>query len=219
MNCAQARFLLYAYLDRDISSVEAQSLSRHIAECPPCAARARSARGVAELLRSRMTRSQAPIRLRQRLREGEAAARRFRYPLLGTAAVILFLLVPLVADVSGRRSILTAAGSAPALAAATGASLSGAVLVGASAKAPDLVTRHMTGTLVCLECESRLEAGLCPLPKSHHEAAFCADNGEVWRLMSHDPSSFARRASGQTVTVDGVTFPRSGFLRASRVGY
>ncbi|HEY6147854.1 MAG TPA: zf-HC2 domain-containing protein [Thermoanaerobaculia bacterium] len=218
MNCAQARFLLYAYLDRDISSVEADALSRHLTECPPCAARARSARGLAEVLRSRMTRSQAPIRLRLRLREGETAARRFRYPLLATAAVVLFLLLPLVADVSGRRSIIS---SSPALAAATSASISGVALLGAraaSAQAPDLVTRHMTGTLVCLECESRIEAGLCPLPEARHEAAFCADNGEVWRLMSHDPS-FTQRAAGQTVTVDGVGFPRSGFLRASRVGY
>jgi anti-sigma factor (TIGR02949 family) len=218
MNCAQARFLLYAYLDRDISSVEAEALSRHLTECPPCAARARSARGLAEVLRSRMTRSQAPIRLRQRLREGEAAARRFRYPLLATAAVVLFLLVPLVADVSGRRSMMS---STPALAAAaaTSASISGSIL-GArqGSRAPDMVTRHMTGTLVCLECESRIEAGLCPLPESHHEAAFCADNGEVWRLMSHDPT-FTQRSAGQTVTVEGVGFPRSGFLRASRVGY
>jgi len=218
MNCAQARFLLYAYLDRDISSVEADALSRHLTECPPCAARARSARGLAEVLRSRMTRSQAPIRLRLRLREGEMAARRFRYPLLATAAVVLFLLLPLVADVSGRRSMIS---SSPALAVATGASITGAAVLGArsvSHDAPDLVTRHMTGTLVCLECEARVEAGLCPLPESRHEAAFCAENGEVWRLMAHDPS-FTQRSAGQTVTVDGVGFPRSGFLRASRVGY
>ncbi|MDQ6894458.1 MAG: zf-HC2 domain-containing protein [Acidobacteriota bacterium] len=217
MNCAQARFLLYAYLDRDISSVEADALSRHLTECPPCAARARSARGLAEVLRSRMTRSQAPIRLRLRLREGETAARRFRYPLLATAAVVLFLLVPLVADVSGRRSLI----SSPAFAVAAGASIAGTAVVGArsaSLATPDLVTRHMTGTLVCLECEARIEAGLCPLPEARHEAAFCADNGEVWRLMSHDPS-FTQRSAGQTVTVDGVGFPRSGFLRASRVGY
>jgi hypothetical protein len=218
MNCAQARFLLYAYLDRDISSVEADALSRHLLECPPCGARARSARGLAEVLRSRMTRSQAPIRLRLRLREGEAAARRFRYPLLATAAVVLFLVLPLVADVSGRRSMIS---SSPALAVATSASIAGVAVAGArsaSHEAPDLVTRHMTGTLVCLECEARVEAGLCPLPESRHEAAFCAENGEVWRLMAHDPS-FTQRSAGQTVTVDGVGFPRSGFLRASRVGY
>ena len=76
----------------------------------------------------------------------------------------------------------------------------------------------MTGTLVCLTCESRIEAGLCPLPESHHQAGLCADNGEVWRLMSRD-SSLAQASAGQTVTVEGIAFPQSGFLRASRVGY
>jgi hypothetical protein len=76
----------------------------------------------------------------------------------------------------------------------------------------------LTGTLVCLQCETRHEAGFCPLPESHHEPGFCADNGEVWRLMSRDPS-VAQSGVGQTVTVEGVGFPRSGFLRASRVGY
>ena len=76
----------------------------------------------------------------------------------------------------------------------------------------------LTGTLVCLNCETRHEAGLCPLPESHHEPGFCADNGEVWRLMFRDPS-IAQASVGQTVTVEGVGFPRSGFLRASRVGY
>jgi anti-sigma factor (TIGR02949 family) len=214
MNCAQARFLLYAYLDRDISRTEAEALSRHVADCSPCAARARSARGMAEVLRSRVTRSQAPIRLRQRLRRGDAASARFRYPLLATAAVILFLLIPLVADVSGPR----APGSiAPALADVSG----GPRMVLLSSKGRQesaLVTRHMTGILVCLHCEARIEAGLCPLPHATHDAAFCADNGEVWRLMSRDPE-FTQKAAGQTVTVDGVGFPRSGFLRASRVGY
>jgi hypothetical protein len=76
----------------------------------------------------------------------------------------------------------------------------------------------LTGTLVCLQCENRHEAGLCPLPESQHEAGFCADNGEVWRLMARDPSAFPSNV-GQTVTVEGVAFPQSGFLRASRVGY
>jgi hypothetical protein len=76
----------------------------------------------------------------------------------------------------------------------------------------------LTGTLVCLQCETRHEAGLCPLPETQHVPGFCADNGEVWRLMSRDPS-VAQAAAGQTVTVEGVGFPRSGFLRASRVGY
>ena len=76
----------------------------------------------------------------------------------------------------------------------------------------------LTGTLVCLQCDTRHEAGLCPLPEAQHEPGFCADNGEVWRLMARDPSE-VQAAVGQTVTVEGVAFPRSGFLRASRVGY
>src|SRR5476651_1940039 len=110
MNCAQARFFLYAYLERDISPTEADSLSRHLAECHPCDARARSARGLAWVLRSRVERSPAPIRLRERLHHGEVLPARFRYPLLATAAVVLFLIVPLVADVSGRQ-VVVAAGS------------------------------------------------------------------------------------------------------------
>lgn len=217
MNCAQARFLLYAYLDRDISPSEAESLARHIADCAACEARARSARGMARLLRSRIARAPAPIRLRERLHHGEVSPARFRYPLAATAAVVLFLLVPLVADVASPRN--PAEGDAPAPALAT---MSAAAVVPAAAslaaRSEPLVTRHMTGTLVCIECESRLEAGLCPLPQGHHEPAFCADNGEVWRLMFRDPS-FSSRAEGQTLTLEGVGFTQSGFLRASRVGY
>ena len=217
MNCAQARFLLYAHLERDISKAEADALSRHLAECGPCEARARSARGLAQVLRCRMERSPAPNRLRQRLHQGDVRPKRFEYPLLATAAVVLFLLIPLVADVSGRR-LRTEEPNASGLSSETVmlASLSGPR--GAGLNGPSLVSRRMTGTLVCLDCESRLEAGLCPLPDAHHEAAFCADNGEVWRLMSRDPA-FTQKSAGQTLTVEGVGFPQSGFLRASRVGY
>jgi anti-sigma factor (TIGR02949 family) len=210
MNCAQARFLLYAFLDREISTSESEALSRHLAECPPCEARSRSARGLIRVLRSRVERSPAPIRLRQRLHQGEVLPARFKYPLAATAAVVLFLLVPLVADVTGPREAGPRVALASLAASNTGlASLSGSDI---------LVTRHMSGTLVCLDCESRSEAGLCPLPHAHHEPAFCADNGEVWRLMSRDPA-LTQKSAGQTLTVEGVTFPRSGYLRASRVGY
>lgn len=211
MNCAQARFLLYAYLDREISSSEAEALSRHLAECPPCEARSQSARGLVRVLRSRVERAPAPVRLRARLHQGVVSPAQFKYHLAATAAVVLFLLVPLVADVAGPRE----AGSPVSL-----ASLGGSVLPTGASFSSDtaLVTRHMSGTLVCLDCESRSEVGLCPLPHAHHEPAFCADNGEVWRLMSRD-SSFTQNSAGQTLTVEGVAFPRSGFLRASRVGY
>lgn len=216
MNCAQARFFLYAYLDRDISASEADALSRHIRDCPSCQARARSARGLASVLRSRIARTSAPIRLRERLRQGEVHPARFRYPLAATAAVVLFLIVPLVADVSGQRGAsepleagLASIGVAPAHRGASSAAVGGGSA---------LVSRRMTGTLVCLDCEARIEAGLCPLPEAQHEAAFCADNGEVWRLMPRNPS-FDEKAAGQTLTVEGVGFPQSGFLRANRVGY
>jgi anti-sigma factor (TIGR02949 family) len=219
MNCAQARFLLYAYMDREISASEAEALARHVAECPPCEARSRSARGLVQVLRSRVERSPAPIRLRARLHQGEVTPDRFRYPLAATAAVLLFLLVPLVADVSEpRETSPVALASLGASGVVDGGGLASVAAVTRAAAETAPVTRHMSGTLVCLDCESRSEAGLCPLPHAHHEPAFCADNGEVWRLMSRDPS-FTQKAAGQTLTVEGVAFPRSGFLRASRVGY
>ncbi len=206
MDCASTRFLLYAYLDRDLSFCEADALSRHLAECAPCEARSRSARGLARLLHSRLDRTPAPARLRVRLQQGLPRAARPRYPLYGTAAALLLLILPLVADSPGRSS-------APA-----------SVLMSALEPAPlkpssmKLVSRRMSGTLICLQCEARLEAGLCPLPQTKHEPGLCADNGEVWRLMSPDPS-FTQASAGQTVTVEGIAFPQSGFLRASRVGY
>lgn len=225
MNCAETRFLLYAYLEREISSPEAEELSRHLQKCRPCAARARSARGLANVLRSHVERAPAPLRLRERIRQGEPVAARFRYPLLATAAVVLFLLIPLVADVSGPlssastgRAVASVASTAAAAASAAAANfvpLSGRP---AAQTGSGVVVRSMSGTLVCLDCEARLEAGLCPLPESHHEAAICADNGEVWRLMTRDPA-FSQKTAGQTVTVEGVGFSQSGFLRASRVGY
>jgi hypothetical protein len=118
------------------------------------------------------------------------------------------VILPVVADGPGARPA-----AAPAIA------LSSVVGVPGIAPAAYLESRGvvLTGTLVCLQCETRHEAGLCPLPESHHEAGFCADNGEVWRLMARDGSSFPNYV-GQTVTVEGVAFPQSGFLRASRAG-
>src|SRR5215831_908684 len=208
MDCAKARFLLYAYLDRDLSAPEADALSRHLSACPPCQARSRSARGLAQILRSRVDRAIAPHRLRLRLQQGEAAAVRPRIPVFALAAVILVMILPLIADESGHS--MGGAVSPVAL-------LSIADQPGSSVSAQP-VSRRVTGTLVCLTCEEREEAGLCPLPHKSHEPAVCADDGQVWRLMSRDPS-FAQQASGQTVTIEGIAFPRSGFLRASRVGY
>lgn len=204
MNCAQARFLLYAYLDRDMSASEAETLSRHLAECRPCEARARSARGLARVLHSHLDRTPAPMRLRLRLQQGPPLAVPPRYPAFALAGALLLLIVPLASDVSGRHPVR--ASRSASVAPLHGSSLG-------------LVLRRMTGTLVCLDCEARHEAGLCPLPEAaHHELGLCAEDGQVWRLMSRDPS-FTQAAAGQTVTVEGVAFPDSGFLRASRAGY
>ena len=208
MNCTQARFFLYAHLDREISSSEAQALASHLARCSPCNERGRSAQGLARLLRSRMDRTPAPPGLLVRLRRGAPPEVQPRLPLFAFAAALLVVILPVVADGPGARTA-----APPATASAASASL----LLPASLQA-DSRKVLLTGTLVCLQCETRHEAGYCPLPESHHEPGFCADNGEVWRLMSRDPS-VAQSGVGQTVTVEGVGFPRSGFLRASRVGY
>ena len=202
MNCARARFLLYAYLDREPSAPEAEPLSRHLSVCAPCAARARSARDLARLLRSRIDRTPAPIRLRARLQNGfPVETSRPRYPLFAAAAaLILFAVLPLASDDPKPR--FAAASLLP-----TGS---------AQPRAAALVARRMTGTFVCLDCEARAEAGLCPLPDGAHQAGFCVENGEVWRLMLREG---APSTVGRTATVEGVAFPESGFLRVSRVGY
>jgi len=207
MNCTQARFFLYAHLDREISSSEAQALASHLARCSPCNERSRSAQGLARLLRSRMDRTPAPPGLLVRLRRGAPPEVQPRLPVFAFAAALLVVILPVVADGPGAH---------PAAAPATAPVSSGSQLP-ASIQA-DSRKVLLTGTLVCLQCETRHEAGFCPLPEAHHEPGFCADNGEVWRLMSRDPS-VAQSGVGQTVTVEGVGFPRSGFLRASRVGY
>ena len=205
MDCPKARFLLYAYLDRELSGCEAEALARHLAECPSCEVRSRSARSLAQVLKSRLDRTTAPRRLRMRLQQSAAPAVAPRSPAFAIAAAILVLLLPLVADQSAR---------------SVGNGVSPVALfpaIPSSAQAA-LTTRRVTGTLVCLKCEARHEAGLCPLPEKEHEPALCADDGEVWRLMYRDPS-VAQSAAGQTVTVEGIAFPQSVFLRASRVGY
>ena len=51
-----------------------------------------------------------------------------------------------------------------------------------------------------------------------HELGFCADNGEIWRLMTRD-ARYSDADLGRSATLEGTAFPQSGFLRASRVGY
>ncbi len=203
MNCSTARFLVYAYLDREIPRAEAEALQQHIATCRPCAIRSRSARGLGRLLRTRLDYARAPIGLRERLNASVTARIKPSYAPLGIAASILVLILPLVADQKGPRDAAL--------------SLASSVAIAAPPSSVSPVTRKMTGTFVCLQCEG-LHAGACPLEESVHELGFCADNGERWRVMTAD-RGFASASVGQTVTVEGVAFPESGFLRASRVGY
>jgi anti-sigma factor (TIGR02949 family) len=203
MNCSKARFLLYAYLDRDIPRQDAEALQRHLASCGPCAARGQSARRLGKLLRTRLDYARAPIDLRERLNSRLASPVRPSYAPLGIAASILLLILPLVSDHRGPRSA--------AMSLAT-------VAIAAPPARVVPVSRQMTGTFVCLQCEARHSTAVCPLEEPRHELGFCADNGERWRVMTTD-REFASSSVGQTVTVEGVAFPESGYLRASRVGY
>ena len=203
MNCARARFLLYAFLDRDLPGAERRALDRHLAFCAPCATRARSARGLSGLLHSRMRHDRAPQDLLERLRSGRLEPRmRLRYAPLGLAASILLLILPLVADQAQRGGVF--------------AMVAPVAVTAPRGIAP--VSRQMSGTFVCLQCDGRHEKETCPLTEPVHELGFCADNGETFRVMTTDPA-FASASVGQEVTVEGVAFPESGFLRASRVGY
>jgi anti-sigma factor (TIGR02949 family) len=204
MNCSKARFLVYAYLDRELPRLDAEALQRHLASCGPCAARGQSARRLGKLLRTRLDYARAPIDFRERLNSRLTTPLRPSYAPLGIAAAILILILPLVSDHRGH-------GSNAAMSLAT-------VAIGAPGARVVPVSRQMTGTFVCLQCEARHAGKVCPLEEPVHELGFCADNGERWRLMTTD-REFASASVGQTVTVEGVAFPESGFLRASRVGY
>jgi anti-sigma factor (TIGR02949 family) len=207
MNCPQARFLLYAYMDRELTRCDAEALSRHLGVCAPCATRAESARGLARVLRSHLDRAPAPAGLRSRLHSSLTSNQPMR-PRVSSylfAAAVVLMIVPLVAYTpSPRTASASAASPASALASET---------------TPfSLVSKRMTGTFVCVQCEGRQESGLCPIPESSHVPGFCADNGEIWRLMTRDPG-FSDAPLGRTATLEGTAFPESGFLRANRVGY
>jgi len=207
MNCARARFVLYAYLDREPPASDGQALERHLAFCDPCAARARSARSLANRLKG-LRYDRAPVALLRRLSDGryehEPRARR-RYLSLGLAASILVLILPLVTDQAVSKGALFSMGAPVAVAAASHAVVP--------------VKRKLTGTFVCLQCEGNHDTESCPTPEPVvHELGFCADDGETFRVMTSD-ANFASASVGQAVTVEGVEFPESGFLRASRVGY
>jgi len=147
----------------------------------------------------------APARLLDRLSQGLYEPRlKPRYAPIGIAASILLMILPLVADQAVPRGAVMTMGAPVAVAAAPGV-------------IP--VSRQMKGTFVCLQCEGSHDAASCPANEPIvHELGFCADNGETFRVMTTD-SAIATASVGQAVTVEGVEFPESGFLRASRVGY
>ena len=207
MNCPQARFLLYAHFDRELTRSDAEALSRHLALCAPCRSRAESARGLARLLRSRSGRALAPNRLRSRLQMLPFAPYESARPRTASyffAAAVALLVVPLVAD-----------GPAPRRTAEAPDHFAEA----ANAATPiTFVSTRMTGTFVCVECEARAAAGLQPVGDHVHVPGFCADNGEIWRLMTRDRET-GDADLGRSATLEGTAFPQSGFLRASRVGY
>lgn len=205
MNCARARFLIYTTAAPEPYGWDRAALDRHLAFCAPCAARARSARALSGLLRSRMRYDRAPGRLLDRLAQGRYEPRfRPRYAPIFIAASILLMILPLVADSAVPRGAVMAMGAPVAVA-------------GGRAIVP--VSRKMTGIFVCLQCEASHDGQSCPANDPVvHELGFCADDGETFRVMTTD-SSFASASVGQAVTVEGVAFPESGFLRASRVGY
>lgn len=207
MNCPQARFLLYAHMDRELTRCDAEALSRHLGVCGPCAARAESARGLAKVLRSHLDRAPAPARLRSRLHSSLTSNQPMR-PHASSyflAAAVVLMIVPLVADTPSSRT-------------ASASAASPAVALVSETTPFSLVSKRLTGTFVCVQCEGRQESGLCPIPENSHVPGFCADNGEIWRLMTRD-AGFGEAPLGRTATLEGTAFPQSGFMRANRVGY
>jgi len=210
MNCPQARFLVYAHFERELAPLDSENLSRHLAVCRPCAARAESARGLARVLRSRLDRAPAPARLRSRLRNVGHLPEPIR-PRASSyyvfAATLALLVVPLVTD-----DRTSSAGRSAAQAEHLN--------LPASEEVPlALVSKRMTGTFVCIQCEMRQEAGLDPIPGHTHVPGFCADNGEIWRLMTRNEPGLGDAELGRSATLEGTAFPQSGYLRANRVGY
>ena len=207
MNCREARFLLYAHMDRELSRCDADALSRHLTACAPCATRAESARGLARVLRSRLDRAPAPARLRSRLHTSITSNEplRPRASSYVVAAAVLLMIVPLVADTPSYRTASASTGEVEKAAASETGRFT-------------LVSKRLTGTFVCVQCEGRQESGLCPIPEPSHVPGFCAENGEIWRLMTRDPH-FGEAPIGRTATLEGTAFPQSGYLRANRVGY
>jgi hypothetical protein len=154
-------------------------------------------------LHSRLGRASVPPRLWSRLQTLPYEPARPRTASYFFAAAMALLIVPLVAD-----------GPAPRHEAEAPEQFSEAATPLA------FVSKRMAGTFVCVQCEGRADAGLSPVAEGVHVhvPGFCADNGEIWRLMTRDPHS-SDADLGRSATLEGTAFPQSGFLRASRVGY
>ena len=104
MNCTRARFLVYAYFDREIPRPEGEALERtsgFAGRAPPGTGRPAAS---ASCFGRGSTTPAAPIGLRERLNASVTARIRPRYAPLGIAASILLLILPLVADQSGPES-------------------------------------------------------------------------------------------------------------------
>ncbi len=101
MNCSQARFLLYAYLDRELPRQDAEALQRHLAICGPVPPGASRPGAWASCFGPGWTtpgrRSTSGSGLTARL----TARVRPTYAPLGIAASILLLILPLVSDQRG----------------------------------------------------------------------------------------------------------------------
>jgi hypothetical protein len=161
-------------------------------------------------LRSRLDRAAAPERLRSKLQGVPYFPQPMR-PRASSyyvfAATLALLVVPLVTD-DRAASIRPAAQATPLL------------NVVAAGEAPlALVSKRMTGTFVCVQCEMRQEAGYPAVAGHTHIPGFCADNGEIWRLMTRAEPGFDDPELGRAATLEGTAFPQSGYLRANRVGY
>jgi hypothetical protein len=122
------------------------------------------------------------------------------------AATLALLVVPLVTDDRASNGRSDAQASHANVPAPENAPLS-------------LVSKRMTGTFVCVQCETRQEAAHDAMTGHAHVPGFCADNGEIWRLMTRNEPGLGDAELGRSATLEGTAFPQSGYLRANRVGY
>lgn len=63
MNCYNARVLMSAAIDSELSLTEEEELMAHIASCPDCQAEFQDARNTKNIIKARIVRVQAPKNL------------------------------------------------------------------------------------------------------------------------------------------------------------